>query len=87
MHEASIMRGLMRRIGAIAEREGAARVTKVRVRLGALSHFSPEHFAEHFAAAAAGGPAAGAELAVTASSDTTDPAAADVVLESVDVAD
>ena len=81
------MRGLLRRIDAIVAHEGAARVTSVRVRLGALSHFSPAHFAEHFVAAAAGGPAAGAELLVTAGEDASDPYAADIVLESIDVAD
>jgi len=87
MHEASLMRDLMRQIDAIAAREGAVRVTAVRVRLGALSHVSPGHFAEHFAVAAAGGRAACARLTVTAAEDTADPRAGEVVLESVDVAD
>ena len=87
MHEASLMRDLMRRIDSVVAREGAARVTSVRVRLGALSHFSADHFAEHFVAAAAGGPAADARLSVTASGDISDPSAGDVVLESIDVAD
>ena len=42
--------------------DGAARMTRVVVRLGALSHFTPEHFREHFADAAAGTLAAGAEV-------------------------
>ncbi len=87
MHEASLMRDLMRRIDLVARQEGVARVTAVRVRLGALSHFSAAHFKEHFAAAAAGGPAAGAHLTVTASEDRGDPHAAEVTLESLDVAD
>ena len=48
MHEAGLMKALMRRIGEIADQQGAGRVLGVSVWLGALSHMSPEHFAEHF---------------------------------------
>ncbi len=48
MHEQALMRDLMTRILGIADSEGATAVTKVSVRLGALSHFTPEHFQEHF---------------------------------------
>ena len=87
MHEASLMRNLMRQIGAAAAAEGATRIVGVRVRLGAFSHFSPAHFAEHFKNAATGTIADGARLMVTASEDAGDPRAGEVVLESVDVAD
>jgi hydrogenase nickel incorporation protein HypA/HybF len=85
MHEASLMTGLMRRIADIAAAEGAPRVTRVAVWLGALSHFSTEHFAEHFAAASRGTPAEGAVLAVTESRDIEDARAQEVVIESVEV--
>ena len=54
MHEHALMTGLMRQIKEIAAAEGAQRVGKVSVWLGALSHMSPGHFGEHFADAAAG---------------------------------
>lgn len=85
MHEAALMRGLMRRLHRIAEDEQARRITAVRVRLGALSHFSPAHFEEHFARAARGSVAEGAALHVTVSGDAAAPDAQDVTLEEVDI--
>jgi len=85
MHEMSLMRGLMRQIESLAEREGAQAVTSIRLRLGALSHFSPEHFREHFAQVAPGTRAAGATLEITTSDDVHDPHAQDVLIESVEV--
>lgn len=85
MHEMSLMRGLMRQIESLAEREGAREVTSIRLRLGALSHFSPEHFREHFAQVAPGTRAAGATLEITTSDDVHDPHAQDVLIESVEV--
>ena len=48
MHEASLMKNLMRRLDEIASAENAKRITGVSVWLGALSHMSASHFAEHF---------------------------------------
>lgn len=83
MHEASLLRSLMREVERAAAREGAARVVEVTVRLGALAHLSPDHLRTHFEEAAHGGPAAGAALRVIASEDVADPRAQDVILESV----
>lgn len=85
MHEASLMVGLMRQIEAIARQTGAHRVVGVSVWLGALSHFSEAHFAEHFETAAAGTIAEGATLDITLSDDTAHENALDVVLESIEV--
>jgi hydrogenase nickel incorporation protein HypA/HybF len=85
MHEQALMRDLLGRILDLAEAEGASRVTRVEVRLGALSHFTPEHFGEHFADAAQGTPADGAVVEATLSDDATDERAAGVVLDSVEV--
>ncbi|MCW5746026.1 MAG: hydrogenase maturation nickel metallochaperone HypA [Alphaproteobacteria bacterium] len=85
MHEASLMRGLMRRIESVAAAEGARRVVRVAVRLGALSHFSPEHFREHFVQAAAGTIARDAKVDISVSRDTRDPTAQDVVLEDIEI--
>ncbi len=83
MHEASLVRDLLRRIEAIARAEDGRRVVGVTVWLGALSHFSAAHFAEHFAEAAAGGIAAGAALDVTLSVDTAHPDAQQVLLREI----
>jgi hydrogenase nickel incorporation protein HypA/HybF len=85
MHEASLMTALMHRIDAIAQAEKARRVVGVTVWLGALSHMSAEHFAEHFEHAAAGTIAEGAELHATVSDDTNHANAQDIVLDSVEV--
>lgn len=81
MHEASLMRALMRGLLAAAAEHQATRVTAVTVRLGALSHMSPAHFREHFEQAAAGTLAAGARIETIVETDIASPGAADVVLE------
>ncbi len=85
MHEQSLMQNLLRRIAQAAGAERAARVQAVSVRLGALSHMSPEHFREHFLRASAGTLAEGARLDITASDVLDDPAAADVLLTGIEV--
>ena len=85
MHERALMDDLMREIEAVARADGATRVTKVEVRLGALSHFTPEHFREHFVDASRGTLAEGAVVAASLSTSIDDPKAAGVVLESVEV--
>jgi hydrogenase nickel incorporation protein HypA/HybF len=85
MHEATLIENLMRRIAEIAETEHAQSVTGVAVWLGALSHFSAEHFAEHFERASHGTIAEGARLDVIVSDDMQDADAQEVVLESVEV--
>ncbi len=85
MHEASLMRGLMRKIQEVAASEGATGIIAVEVWLGALSHMSKAHFAEHFAQASAGTMAEGARLDVTLSADTGHPNAQDILLVSVEV--
>ena len=85
MHEMSLMRSLMRQLEGLADQEGASTITAVRLRLGALSHFSPEHFRDHFAQVAPGTRAAGATLEISTSDDIHDPHAQDVVIESLEV--
>jgi hydrogenase nickel incorporation protein HypA/HybF len=60
-------------------------VTKVSVRLGALSHFAPEHFREHFRDSAQGTIAENALVETVLEESTTDPNAQGVVLESVEL--
>ncbi len=63
----------------------ATRVTRISVRLGALSHFDPGHFREHFADSAAGTVADGAEVDAEVDPDPTAPGAQGVLLESVEL--
>ena len=56
-------------------------MTRIRVRLGALSHFTPEHFREHFVDAARGTLAEGAEVDAAMDESLDGEAAQGVVLE------
>lgn len=85
MHEASLISNLMKRISEMAKAENATRITAVSVWLGALSHMSKPHFAEHFEQAAAGTMAEGAHLEITLSDDAGHANAQDLVLESIEV--
>ena len=85
MHEKALMDDLMRTIAAQAEAEGARRVTRIRVKLGALSHFTPAHFREHFEDAARGTLAEDADVEAELRTDPTEDNAQGVVLESIDV--
>ncbi|WP_018937484.1 MULTISPECIES: hydrogenase maturation nickel metallochaperone HypA [unclassified Thioalkalivibrio] len=86
MHEFSLMADLMRKIEQVAAEHDAARVTRVRVWLGALAHITPEHFREHFEDGTRGTVAEGAELEVETSDDETHPEAQQILLRSLDVA-
>ena len=85
MHERHVLDDLMREIARVAERERASRVTRIAVRLGVLSHFTEEHFREHFADASRGTLAEGAAVDALLAGDLDDPRAAGVVLESLEV--
>lgn len=86
MHEFSLMADLLRKIEQLAQDARADKVTGVKVKLGALSHITPDHFREHFEAAIVGTIAEGATLDVEQSDDQGDPNAQDILLESVDIA-
>lgn len=85
MHEQTLLRDVMSRIDEIARVEGATRVTRVQVRLGALSHFTPAHFREHFEDASLGTVAEGAVVDAQVVGDATSAGASEVVLESVEI--
>ena len=85
MHEQALMRDLMEKITAEASAEGAARVARIRVRLGALSHLTEDHFREHFEDASRGTVADGAAVEAELRTDPTEPDAQGVVLESIEL--
>jgi hydrogenase nickel incorporation protein HypA/HybF len=85
MHETHLTNDLVRRLEALAAEEGSSRVTAITVRLGALSHFDPGHFREHFADSAAGTVAEGAAVLAEIDPDPTAPGAQGVLLESVEL--
>lgn len=85
MHEQSLMNDLMAKISQVAAEERARGVTAVTVWLGAFSHMSPTHFAEHFENAARGTIAEGARIHCETSDDLEDPDAQDIRLLSIDL--
>ena len=85
MHERKVMEDLVREIELRTAAVGGDRVTRVRVRLGALSHFTREHFREHFDDASRGTLAEGAHVESQMGTDPTEPAAQGVLLEEIEV--
>jgi len=79
------MDDLVRKLEQTAREQGGHRVTRVRVRLGALSHFTVGHFREHFEDATRGTLAEGAAVDAELRTDPTEPEAQGVVLESVEL--
>ncbi len=85
MHEASLIRNLMRKIDLLAKAEDAHRVTTVRIWLGALCHMSAHHYREYVAQASRGTLADGASLEIEESTDIHDPNAQELLLRSIEV--
>jgi hydrogenase nickel incorporation protein HypA/HybF len=85
MHERALMDDVLRKLEEVARENGARRVTRVCVRLGALSHFTAAHFREHFELASLGTVAEHAEVVAVVDDDLTADAARDVVIESVEI--
>ena len=86
MHERSLINDLMKKILILATEKQAKKVTRVSVRLGALSHMSPSHFKEHFTIASQGTLAEGAEIDAEEAAEIDDPDTLCIVLKSIDVA-
>lgn len=85
MHEMSLIHDLLCRIEDIAREQQAQKITAVKIRLGALSHISADHFKEHFEEGTKDTVAEGAKLETEVSEDIHDPHAQDILLISVDV--
>jgi hydrogenase nickel incorporation protein HypA/HybF len=85
VHEKALMDDVMRKLDEVVREQDAVRVTRVSVRLGALSHFTPAHFREHFADASRGTVAEGAEVETCVDGDVAAERARDVVIETVEV--
>ena len=87
MHEASLIKDLIHKITTIAHEQHARKVLSVTVKLGALSHISPEHFREHFIHASHGTISEGARLNIEFMTDVTDPQSQDVLIQNIEVVD
>jgi hydrogenase nickel incorporation protein HypA/HybF len=79
------MDDLVGKVLSVAAAEHSTRVVRIRVSLGALSHFTPEHFREHWADASRGTIAEGAVVDAVLADDPWDSNAQGVLLESVEL--
>jgi hydrogenase nickel incorporation protein HypA/HybF len=86
MHEYSLMADLFRKIEEISSENNNSPIVLVRVKLGALSHITPDHFKEHFVEFSKGTAAENAEIEVEQLHDTKSPEAQDILLDSVEIA-
>lgn len=87
MHEAALFRELREKLQEVTRAQGAARICRVRIWVGALSHVGEPELKRGWADIVRGTPAEGATLLVERSNDLKDPRADRVVLRSVDVED
>lgn len=85
MHEEAMLQDLRRKLLEVSAREGATRVSRVRLWIGALSHLSEPALRREWPRIVGGTVAESAGLEVTTSADTSDPRAQGLVLMSIDV--
>jgi len=85
MHEEAMVRDVIRKAEEVARREGAGRVTRVRLWVGALSHLDGPELKARWAYAVRGTALDGAEVVVESSRERGDPNAELVMLRSLDV--
>ncbi|MEK9629473.1 MAG: hydrogenase maturation nickel metallochaperone HypA, partial [Nitrospinota bacterium] len=63
----------------------AKKIIGIKVKLGALSHISADHFKEHFDISAKGSLAEHARLDVEVLEDINDPRAQEIILEHIEI--
>jgi hydrogenase nickel incorporation protein HypA/HybF len=83
VHEASLLRDLRRKLDELGRGDGIERIIRVRLKVGALSHVSPELLRERWRELVAGSPAGDAALEIESSADPAAPGAQDIVLTEV----
>jgi Zn finger protein HypA/HybF involved in hydrogenase expression len=85
MHEEAMLKDLVREAQAVARREGAHRVRRVRLWVGARSHLAGPELRDRWVHAVQGTPLAGAEVEIETSTDPADSKAEKLVLRSLDI--
>ncbi|MCR4321833.1 MAG: hydrogenase/urease maturation nickel metallochaperone HypA [Candidatus Brocadiaceae bacterium] len=85
MHEASLIKDLIRKISSIALEQHASKVLSVTIKLGALSYISPDHFHEHFIHASHGTISEGAQINIEILSDTNEQLSQEVVIDNIEI--
>jgi hydrogenase nickel incorporation protein HypA/HybF len=85
MHEEALLTDLHRKIEELARAQGAHRIVRIRLWVGALSHITERHLREEWPRVVRGTAAEAAELEVETSDDPHDPRAQGVVLASLSI--
>lgn len=85
MHEEAMLKDVIRKAEEVARREGATRVTRVRLWVGARSHLAGPELKERWTHAVTGTTLSGADVEIETSGDPGDPNAEGVMLRSLDV--
>jgi hydrogenase nickel incorporation protein HypA/HybF len=85
MHETAVLKNIIKKIVEVGAREKSSSIKSLTIKLGALSHFSPEHFREHFSYDSRGTIAEHAQLNIIQNTDQSDPMAQEVILESIEL--
>ena len=80
-----MLQDVVRKAGEVADRQSPARVTRVRLWVGARSHLGGPELKDRWAHAVAGTQLAGSEVEIETSSDRDHPNAESVILRSLDV--
>jgi hydrogenase nickel incorporation protein HypA/HybF len=83
MHEEAMLRDVVRKAEEVAQQQGSARVTRVRLWVGARSHLGGPELKDRWSAAVRGTSLAGAGIDIETSSDSADPNAERVILRSL----
>ncbi len=85
MHESGLIRNLMKQVESLAKENNAQCVSKVVVRVGALTPYSNESVISHFEEAKTGSVASEASIEVIRDSEILSPTAQDLVIDSIEV--
>lgn len=87
MHEHLLLRDLISKIQSLGREQNAKKILNVTIRVGVLSHISPEHLREHFDRAVKGTIIEGADLVIDQTDDPNDIHAQDIMLDSVEISE
>ena len=87
MHEAKLVRDLVREVDSVARQNSSDRVEVVRIEIGASSHVTKETLAGQFEVFSQGSPAEGALLDISQATDRTASDAFDIRIVSIVVMD
>jgi hydrogenase nickel incorporation protein HypA/HybF len=85
MHEEALLKDLRRKVEEVALAQGALKVSRVSIWVGALSHLTEEQLRARWPELMAGSVAEGSELEVDHSTDLDDSRAQGIILKSLNL--